>query len=222
MTIFVHTQKINDDQYQVHWAFRDFTAGSVTVSFSQQHTEDRKICAEVLALTQVLERFPRSAADIVTSHGAMKKALKDRSRRGGTEICFLRICHPELSFVSSKHTLRHIERVKTLPKVQQTHLQMSWQSLGRPVIPTPIGDIEVTEHAFFRLRERFKPTANLKWIAREVSKRGLQRVRDYRASLPFLKDKKRVRDYSLYRLTGTDIQFLLADHGQVKRLTTCY
>lgn len=221
--LLLNTLKINETEFTVEWAAGRTRAGVMTISFPSEH-EDQKVVAEVFALSQLLERFPGCASQVVTSQGALRKLLKNSGGRpGARELGALKIKYPNLAFASCKKNASKIAEIFSSVGTEAVdRVRLSWHSLGRPRIATGIGFVEVTEHAMARYRERIAATGTLNRLEKLLA-RDLIPVRQCKAKLSLINERYKARRHTIFRLAESDIHVVIAQHPTgVRRLTTCY
>lgn len=214
MTLLIHSTK-TETGYSVAWAMQ---SGSVcgTHDVAIDHDNyDARACAEIQALSVVLETFPGKAGNIQSSNSMLRNILSAKETKYGyaaTEMGNLQIRHSNLNITSDKKTTKMIQAI--LSQHEEVRCTSdSWRGLGRPVVNTSIeGEVEVTYHAMMRYRERFAKTGDLERLEKVLSKPfGIQSV-----------VQKGGKTYKVFKSKVSDFMFVIAEYADQKRLTTCY
>lgn len=209
MTLYVHTTE-QDSYCEIQWAMATSSVGGV-IKIAIGSKEDRAILAEIFALDLLLARYPGKAGSIETSSARLKKIFRGADCFAKTELAALALSNATLSIDTHKNTAKRCAAALSLVSSPATD-NLDWRGVSRPRIPTSIGDLEVTEHAMERYRERFGPTAKLSRLVKLLARQAFKVDDSLQDGIPC----------EVYSIPETGIRFVVANETDRRRLLTFY
>lgn len=215
--IYIHTTKSSESYINVGWCTEN-EAGVVTVDMSD-YQNDSKALAEIFVINKLIQRFPSEVASILTSQGAVKKALagSDKCNRpSASEADYLLIKYPKIAINTSRKTA---EKVKAVSEAMDTveFTEMVFSSLSRPEIESSIGTIQVTKHAMNNYLKSIAPAGTLNRLQKLLT-RKLELIYN-----PKVRPFEKAIAHAVYRVVGTDVKIVVTEQAdKTLRLRTCY
>lgn len=209
MTIYLNTIEY-DDKCEITWATATSSVGGV-YTLSIPPTQDRIVLAEIAVLYVLLARYPGKAGSVETSCARLKKVFRGDDCFARTEIVTLSLMYPRLKIDTHKNTRTRCVTAYSLV-VEKKFEEAVWGGIGRPILSTSIGLLEITDHAMQRYRERFSPSSDLKRLSKLLNRQAFK-IDDS------IKDGK---PCEIYSIPETGIRFVVVNESDRRRIMTFY